>query len=500
MVVRSLKSVGLLRRRWSFVYTPLRSNSTIFKYNTKELEKEHSKPLIEYLKERGLVEAIANLEELNTLTSKPNGVKLYCGADPTAKSLHLGNLLPLLIMLHFNIRGHDIVGLVGGATGKVGDPSGRTTERDKINSKIQLDNTERIKSQLATFLNNSKEFLRFNGIPTDEKSKIEIVNNYDWWKDVTLLDFLFNYGKFIRINSMLARDSIKDRLNSDAGIGFHEFTYQILQAYDFWHLFKNHNVTVEVGGNDQWGNITAGIDFVNRMKGELKSDKQDNGNKLMLNRKVFGITAPLLTTSSGQKFGKSAGNAVFIDKEMTPSFNVYNFFMKTADADLEKLLKIFTFIPLQQIKEILDDHSKHPSLRKAQRILANEVTSLIHGKKECYNSSVIASILFPLPEEEYPTNLSTDTVLRIFEESNLLKKVSRERVIGTRFSTVLAEITGVSKSEARNTVKNGGLYIGYDRLKVDSSDSVEFSDKFLIDNKLILLRVGKAKYVIAELI
>lgn len=488
-----------------------------FKIDTSKLIKEADEPLIQYLQKRGLVASITNddlikLSDSTTLT-------LYSGADPTARSLHLGNLLPLLIMLHYNIRGHNIVGLVGGATGKVGDPSGRLTERSQIKEDVQMSNTERIKQQLNGFLHTGKKFVASVGFPIKQqqnvveetkevKGQIQVKNNHDWWKDVTLLDFLSNFGRFIRVNSMLARDSVKGRLESKAGIGFNEFTYQVLQAYDFWHLFKHHNVTVQVGGNDQWGNITAGIDLISKIKvSHLEAIKQlpkKEQEKLkatvrLLNKPVFGLTVPLLTTSSGQKFGKSAGNAVFIDSQATPAFEMYNFFMKTTDDDIAKLLKIFTVIPLLQIDNIVTTHMQNPSLRHGQRILADQVVSLIHGRDASYQASVIASILYPLPEEPYPTNLKTEEVLRIFQNAGLLKSIERSEVQGERVSTLLHKVAGISKTEARNLVKSGGVYIGYDRLKVDPSDSLLLSDELMLDSKLVFLRAGKSKYYVVEI-
>ncbi|GMM37083.1 tyrosine--tRNA ligase [Saccharomycopsis crataegensis] len=492
--------------RRDLFYISRRFNSS-FQIDATQLELESKEELIPHLQKRGLIDSISS-DDLRKFAQKTQ-LSLYCGADPTAKSLHLGNLLPLLILVHFNIRGHSVVGLVGGATGKVGDPSGRSSERTAMDSETRLDNTSRIKFQLADFLNSSKDYVKSLGFPVPDSSKTEVADNFDWWKGVGLLEFLANYGKYIRVNSMLGRESIKARLSSDAGIGFNEFTYQILQAYDFWHLYKNNNVTVQVGGNDQWGNITAGIDFISRMKSfhskDLKSlskEEQEKQNefKKLLEKPVFGLTVPLLTTASGQKFGKSMGNAVFIDKNVTPSFEMYNYFMKSQDSELEKLLKIFTFIPLKQIDQILEEHSKDPSLRVGQRILADQITRLIHGELETYNASIIASILFPTPEQPYPTDIKTDQILKIFEDANLLKKISKSDIIDKKFSEVLSKASGSSRTEARNTVKSGGLYFGYDRARADPTDSVLLTEDLLIDGKLLLLRVGKAKYHIVEIL
>lgn len=448
-----------------------------FSFDSKLLVLESKEPLLDHLNSRGLVASVTSEELRAKLDSSK--LSIYCGADPTAKSLHLGNLLPLMVLLHCSVRGHNVIGLVGGATGKVGDPSGRKNERDAMDSRVQLDNTEKIKGQLTRFLQLSKSFVTCTGFPVIE-SEQSVEDNYSWWKDISMLGFLAQYGRHIRVSSMLARESVKARISSLSGIGFNEFAYQVLQAFDFWHLFKHHKVTLQIGGNDQWGNITAGIDFISRVLGLPVS--------------AYGLTVPLLTTASGEKFGKSAGNAVFID---SPPFELYNYFMKSQDSDVEKLLKIFTFIPLQQISGIMITHSKDPTSRTAQRVLAEQVTDMIHGKGAGHEASVIASILFPLPEVSYP-EIKTAEIVDIFRKAKLLKSVKWDDVREKKISSLLHHVLNISNTEAKNLVKNGSVYMGYNRVKVD--ESVLLTRDILIDQRLLILRIGKSNYHIVEVV
>lgn len=456
-----------------------------FSVNQQALKQELAEPLLETLAKRGLIQQNSSGSLESILNSGTQKVKLYCGADPTAISLHLGNLLPLIVLLHFNIRGHGIVGLVGGATGEVGDPSGRKTERSSIKDEVRNQNADNIRQQMHTFFQNGVNYYNYLSLSPISNGEICTRNNIDWWKDVGFLSFLSQYGKHIRVQQMLARDSVKDRLSSEAGIGFNEFTYQILQAYDFWHLFSQEKVDIQVGGNDQWGNITAGIDLISRLAG--KEHK----------RKPFGITVPLLTTSSGAKFGKSAGNAVFIDKNITTPFDLYQFFVKTPDSDLDKLLKIFTFLPLPQIEQVLELHDKDPSARYAQRILANEVTDLIHGVGAGKVAKYVSSYLYPLPDEPFEP-LPTDKLIDLFKQAGILQRVSKDEFYGQPFSRLLSAISNTSRTEAKKLINNGGLYFGTDRIKVDD-DCMLLSETHLVDGKLLLLRVGKGKYYIVEL-
>lgn len=453
-----------------------------------------SLPLVGLLKARHLVEGVSN-EELFDLT-KPGSTKkfkLYCGADPTAKSLHIGNLLPLMVLLHFKLRGHDVVGLVGGATGAVGDPSGRTTERTQIEANEREDNVKKIQEQMKSFLQLGVEYAKSRSVPVKLGESI-FLNNAEWWENVKMLDFLATYGRHIRISSMLARDSVQSRLNSQAGLGFNEFTYQILQAYDFWHMYKNKGVNLQIGGNDQWGNITAGIDLISR----LKKDAKDEG--------AYGLTVPLLTTPTGEKFGKSAGNAVFISKELTTPFQLYQYFINTPDEIVEKLLKVFTLLPLNVIEaEIIPKHKADPGLRIAQRVLAREVVDLLHGVGTGEEMAYITSFLFPTPDQPFDDEISADKLLGKFQRSGILVEVNLnefENPADLKMSTLLARVFGKSKTETKNLIKAGGVYLGLDRDQYQDPDDVVLFDRenHLIDGKLLLARTGKQQYHIVHVV
>lgn len=285
----------------------------------------------------------------------------YAGFDPSADSLHVGNLLVLMNLLHWQRGGHQVIALVGGATGIVGDPSHRTSERIAMENALVQKNVEGIQQDIITIFNNhSKHFWKDNLHPL---KPVMIVNNIDWYKDFKVLDFIKNVGTHFRMGTMLIKTSVQTRLESSTGMSFAEFTYQILQAYDWLCLLKNHNCRFQIGGSDQLGNIVAGHELISRT---MKKD-------------VFGFTLPLITAEGGKKFGKSLGNAVWLSQKKSSSFQLYQFFIRTSDSDVEKYLKLFTFLPLKQISHIVEEHEKEPELRKAQQILAENVTLLVHG-------------------------------------------------------------------------------------------------------------------------
>lgn len=450
-----------------------------------------STSLARHLQARHLIETVSS-EDLYALT-EPGRLKfkLYCGADPTAKSLHLGNLLPLMVLLHFRLRGHDVVGLVGGATGQVGDPSGRTTERTQIDQKVRDDNVHHIQHQMETFLERGVEYARSRQFPVAEGSIIS-TNNVEWWKNIGMLDFLAQYGRFIRVSLMLARDSVQSRLNTQHGLGFNEFTYQILQAYDFWHMYKEMGVNLQVGGNDQWGNITAGIDLILRLKRHHNKEQE-----------AYGITVPLLTTPTGEKFGKSAGNAVFISTAYTTPFQMYQYFINTPDEMVDKLLRIFTLLPLQAIDKTLAQHREDPGLRVAQRVLAREVVDLIHGVGVGDEMAYITSFLFPTPDQPFDDEVSADKLISKFARSGILVDLDLAQFpdpADLKMSTLLATVLGKSKSETKNLIKQGGVYLGLQRDQFEDPEDVVLFDKenHLIEGKLMLVRTGKQNYHIVR--
>ncbi|ODV86526.1 hypothetical protein CANARDRAFT_27717 [[Candida] arabinofermentans NRRL YB-2248] len=458
----------------------------LHKYNIDVLESDFQKdikqPLLENLRHRGLIETCVNEEELSKKIESSK-LGLYCGADPTAKSLHLGNLLPLMILLHFNLRNHNIVALVGGATGAVGDPSGRTTERDHMEENIRDNNVKRIGEQMLNFFKNGLIYAESRN-PNYDLNKFgnqQFVNNFDWWKRIGMLEFLSKYGKFIRINQMLARDSIKSRLSSDKGLGFNEFSYQILQAYDFYHLNKHLDVDVQVGGNDQYGNIVAGIDLINRLNKKKSS---------------YGITVPLLTTSNGVKFGKSAGNAIFIDKELSAPFIIYQFMFNTSDEDVKKFMYKFSLLPISVIDKILDKHNLDKKMRIGQRFLAWEMCDLIHGDGEGYSCNILSELLY-----NKESDFSTNEILNAFRTQNMLHTMSLRELDSSTIGDVLSKclIDLHSRSDIKKLIKSGAVSYNIGGGKVIKFKS--FTDELnpsvhLRDNKLLLVKIGKSYHAI----
>ncbi|KAG2731434.1 hypothetical protein G9P44_005850 [Scheffersomyces stipitis] len=455
-------------------------------------------PLVGHLQSRYLVESITD-DALFDLTSPESTkkFKLYCGADPTAESLHLGNLLPLMVLLHFNLRGHDVVGLVGGATGAVGDPSGRTTERSQIEDKEREDNVSKIQKQLVTFLENGVAYAKSRNYPIAGEGRILTANNASWWSSIGMLEFLAKYGRHIRVSSMLARDSIQSRLKDQHGLGFNEFTYQILQAYDFWHMFREDGVNMQIGGNDQWGNITAGIDLISRLQRHF-------GKEGVEPQSAYGMTVPLLTSPTGEKFGKSAGNAVFIDEKYTTPYQMYQYFINSPDDMVAKLLKTLTLLPLSIIDGyILPKHESDPGLRIAQRILAREVVDLIHGEGVGEEMAYITSFLFPTPDQPFNDTVSADRLIQNFRRSGILvnlKFSEIENIDDLRMSSLLAQITNKSRREVKQLIKSGGIYMGLERDQFEDPEDVVLFDRdnHLIDGKLLLVRVGKQNYYVVE--
>lgn len=447
-------------------------------------------PLIAHLQNRHLVESITS-DDLYKIDS---GLKIYCGADPLAPSLHLGNMLPLMTLLHFALRGHPVVALVGGATGSVGDPSGRTTERTEISSDQRSHNVGAIQNQMVRILNNGIQYAKLRNYPIDSVGTVTTANNADWLGSVKLLDFLAEYGRHIRVSSMLARDSVQSRLNSAHGIGFNEFTYQILQAYDFWHLYRDQGVNVQVGGNDQWGNIIAGVDLISRMGLKYKSTVNSGP--------AFGVTVPLLTSPSGEKFGKSAGNAVFVDETLTSPYQLYQYFINIGDDMVIKLLKSLTLLPLQAIEHVKNSHNQDPAYRIAQRALAREVCDLIHGNGTGVQMAYITSFLFPTPDQPFNDEVSADRLIQAFKKSGILVKISKKELEkpDLKLSSLLAIIMNKSKSETKNLIKSGGIYMGLERDQLhDPDDVVLFDELMVIDNKMMLIRAGKQRYYVVEI-
>lgn len=285
---------------------------------------------------------------------------MYAGFDPTADSLHIGNLLILMNLLHWQRAGHQVIALIGGATGLIGDPSHRNSERVEMDRYLIQENIKSITKNIKTIFDNHRTYFVKNH---QALKPLIVVNNMNWYKDINVIDFIRNVGKYFRMGTMLGRASVQSRLNSETGMSFTEFTYSLFQSYDWHQLMKNYNCRFQIGGSDQMGNIVSGYDLITRSTGE----------------EVYGITLPLITAEGGKKFGKSLQNAVWLSPEKSSSFQLYQYFIRAKDFDVEKFLKLFTFLPLSKITEIVESHVKSPEDRKAQKILAEKVTLLVHG-------------------------------------------------------------------------------------------------------------------------
>jgi len=410
--------------------------------------------ILKDLKERELIYQTTNLEELQKRLSKGK-IVLYCGFDPTGESLHLGNFLHLIALKRFQMLGHQPIVVLGGATGLIGDPSGRTEERPLISKKILEENKLKIKKQI-------EKFLDFKG-----KNKALILDNYLWHSKQKLLDFLREIGKNFTVSYLLAKESVKNRL--ETGISFTEFSYNLLQAFDFYYLFKNYNCELQIGGSDQWGNITSGIDLIKKIE----------------NKEVFGLTLPLITTTSGEKFGKSTGKGIWISKNLTSPYELYQFLFNTPDSEVIKLLKYFTFLSLSQIEKLEKELKNQPEKREAQRVLAFEMVKIIHSEKEAKEAEKISKALFygnikDLTEKEL--EIATKDLPTFVLENTL--KISLLDLL------VLAKIS-LSKREARQDILNGIIFINdikYDKLNSEIKKSLCLFKKYLI------IRKGKKNY------
>ncbi|KAH9949581.1 hypothetical protein B0H21DRAFT_777191 [Amylocystis lapponica] len=416
--------------------------------------------LLDDLRSRGLVSDITRPDALQAEIRRQPQV-VYAGIDPTAKSLHVGHLLPLLCLLHFQIRGHQIIPLIGGATGLIGDPSGRSTERPLSEQAVIEDNVVNLTAAVQRFYSRAYEYAqkRSEG-PAESVRAPDVRNNIHWLKDLNLLEFLRTVGFHSRVNTMLARDSVRARLESQQGISFTEFTYQLLQSYDFLTLHKTAGCSIQIGGSDQWGNIVAGIDLINRVNATAGSESSTE--------KGFGIVTPLLTTASGEKFGKSAGNAVSLDEQITNVFDFYQFFLRTTDADVGRYLKMFTLLPMSAIDDVLESHMRSPEARTAQHLLAQEVTELVHGDVGLRRAQAATAVIF---DNDYVT-AKAETII--------------DAMRGTHFSTCAA----------RQLVAAKGLYLNNQPV---ASPQQTIGPADLIDGRLAFLRAGKQKQAVLAL-
>ncbi|MEL0652023.1 tyrosine--tRNA ligase [Algibacter sp. TI.3.09] len=400
--------------------------------------------------------------------------KAYVGIDPTADSLHIGHLVGVMGLKHFQLSGHKPVALVGGATGMIGDPSGKSAERNLLTEDILLHNQNAIKEQLSRFLD----------FDSDEANAAIIVNNYDWMKEFSFLEFIRDVGKHITVNYMMAKDSVKKRLSSESSVGmsFTEFTYQLVQGYDFLHLYREKQCTLQMGGSDQWGNITTGTELIRRV---------DAG-------KGYALTWPLITKADGTKFGKTEGGNIWLDSERTSPYKFYQYWLNTSDIDAEKYIKIFTFLSKEDIAALIEEHQEAPHLRVLQKRLAEEITTMVHSKEDLDNAMKASNILFGKSTGDDLKALNEQTFLDVFDGVPLTEISQADIDNGLDIIAALAEKGGFLKSngEARRALKENSIAVNKEKVKDDYS----ITKDDLINNKFVLLQRGKKNYFVLRVV
>jgi tyrosyl-tRNA synthetase len=417
--------------------------------------------VIEVLRERGLFEAVTS-PDMAKLVETPTTV--YAGFDPTSNSLQVGNFVTIMGLAHFQRCGHKVIALAGGATGMIGDPSGKANERKLLSVDEVQHNLEGVRENLSRFLDFDH--------PT---APARIVNNHDWMSAFSFIDFLRDVGKHFRMGVMLGKESVKARMESEAGMSYCEFSYQLIQAYDFLHLFDQQGCRVQIGGSDQWGNITAGVDLVRKLRGT----------------EVYGLTFPIICDSSGQKFGKTAGNAIYLDAARTSYYDFYQFFIRTEDADVVRFLKIFTFLPLSEIEELRQEMLKAPEKRTAQRKLAEELTRTVHGAAGLAVAQRASEVLFGGSFE----GLKADDLVRIFAHVPSSQMTVEQLRDATVIDVAAASGLCKSKSEARRLLTEGGFYVNNVRI---SDVAARVGGDMLVDGRVMVLRAGKKNYCLVR--
>ena len=422
-----------------------------------------AKNFIEELKWRGMIHdsmpgVEAHLqEEMRTA---------YVGIDPTADSLHIGHLVSIMMLRHFQRAGHQPIALLGGATGMIGDPSGKSEERNLLSEEDLRHNQEAIKTQLSKFLD----------FTTKDKNAALLVNNYDWMKDFSFLAFIRDIGKHITVNYMMAKDSVKKRISGteeSVGMSFTEFSYQLVQGNDFLHLFKTQNATIQMGGSDQWGNITTGTELIRRVEGG----------------KAFAVTCPLITKADGTKFGKTAGGNVWLDPQRTSPYKFYQYWLNTSDEDAEKYIKIFTFLSQKEIETLVGVHKEAPHQRQLQKRLAEEVTTMAHSKEALETAIAASKILFGKSTEEDLKKLSKSDFLEIFKGVPQATVTAQELKEGIGIIDALSAKTNFLKSngEARRELKGNAISVNKTKVKED----FVLTEKQLLNDNFILIGKGK---------
>ena len=427
------------------------------------------KNFVEELTWRGMIHTVMPGAEEHLMEGMKSA---YVGFDPTADSLHIGNLVPIMLLAHYQRCGHRPVALVGGATGMIGDPSGKSSERNLLDEKTLRHNQEAIKKQLSHFLD----------FESDTKNAALLVNNYDWMKNFSFLEFIRDVGKHITVNYMMAKDSVKNRISSDAseGMSFTEFTYQLVQGYDFLHLHKEKDCSIQMGGSDQWGNITTGTELIRRIAGG----------------KGFAITCPLITKSDGSKFGKSEGGNVWLDANRTSPYKFYQYWLNSSDEDAEKYIKIFTFLTEEDINALVKEHNEAPHLRVLQRRLAEEITTMVHSRDDLENAIKASDILFGNSTSNDLKQLNEQTFLDVFDGVPQTEIAISDIENGLDIIAALAEKGGFLKSngEARRALKENSISVNKEKV----SEDYTVTTKDLINNKFVLLQRGKKNYFILK--
>ena len=426
---------------------------------------------IEELRWRGMIHDIMPGTEEQLNKEMTTG---YIGFDPTADSLHIGNLVGIMLLKHFQMKGHRPVVLIGGATGMIGDPSGKSQERNLLDEKTLRHNQEAIKKQLMHFLD----------FDPDKENGAVMVNNYDWMKDYSFLDFIRDIGKHITVNYMMSKESVKKRLDpsNKNGMSFTEFSYQLVQGTDFLHLYQTMNCKLQMGGSDQWGNIVTGIELIRRKLGG----------------EAFALTSPLITKSDGGKFGKTETGNIWLDPQRTSPYKFYQFWLNVSDEDAERFVKIFTLLSGDEIDELTREHKEAPHTRLLQKTLARKITSLVHGEKALESAEEASRILFGKGTTNSLQNIDETTFLDVFEGVPMYEIDTN--IIGKKLFIIdlLTEKTGIfsSKGELRRLINNGGLSVNKEKI---TDPAIKTTVDHLINNKYILVQKGKKNYYLIKL-
>jgi len=427
------------------------------------------KNFVEELNWRGLIHNIMPGTEEQLLKEQTSA---YIGFDPTADSLHIGSLVQIILLMHFQKSGHKPIALVGGATGMIGDPSGKSSERNLLDEETLNKNILGVKKTLERFIDFS----------SSSNNAAELVNNYDWMKNLTFLEFARDIGKHITVNYMMAKDSVKNRINAESkeGMSFTEFTYQLIQGYDFLHLYTHNNCKLQIGGSDQWGNITTGTELIRRK----------------VQGKAYALTSPLVTKADGTKFGKTEGGNIWLDANRTSPYKYYQYWLNASDIDAENYIKIFTFLDQDTVEKLIAEHKEAPHLRILQKKVAEEVTIMTHGKKNFNNAVKASSILFGKSTADDLKTLNEQTFLDVFEGVPQAEISKKDLENGIDIVDALNEKSGFLKSngEARRALKENSISVNKEKVK----DNLVIKIHDLIADKFILLQRGKRNYFLLK--